>query len=419
MDSIISYKKRIIKYNANSIIFRNSKYVFKQYALNKYKWLNEVSIVNYLDHPHIIKFTKCSVIDDHPFNHVTRELYVSEKSPMMRIQMPRYKGNLSKITLFSDDNIFHIINAILSALLYCNSHNVLHRDVKEQNILINYTNKNKLIITDIVLADFDTSKYKYNVITSECGVITVSHRPPELNRAITDNIPIVYDNRVDVWSFCILLTFLLTGKSLYSFILHNYIDITEILTNTSKYRKTIFHFINLHKNIKLRHFEFYKKILKMGLVKYSDRPSFDDIHEIFISYASIYGYTPYTQKYRMPCSPEQRLSRLSANWLVKYHQLLNNDDVVYVLTLKFINTCKNIYIIQLTNIHKVSIYIMISIIIHNNMSLDNYLQVANYCLKSVTGESLESTELQKNIIYLMSICQNNILETANMCYFLE
>lgn len=83
---------------------------------------------------------------------------------------------------------------VLKGLEYCHANNILHRDLKPQNILIDKQGTVKL--ADFGLARFDTIPMKG--YTNE--VITLWYRPPEVllgNRK--------YKGEIDVWSVgCIM-----------------------------------------------------------------------------------------------------------------------------------------------------------------------------------------------------------------------
>ena len=146
------------------------------------------------------------------------------------------------------------------------------------------------------MADFGISKYKYNIPdTCRSDVITISHKPPELQG---DTKISSYDERIDVWSFCVVLTYLITGKSLYAFILNGYTGICDdILTNINKLKIAINHFLLIYVNPALYHMELYKKILKHGLTSYKNRCTFTKINEICYTYTTDHKLDYYNKKY--------------------------------------------------------------------------------------------------------------------------
>ena len=73
---------------------------------------------------------------------------------------------------------------------YCHSRNILHRDIKPQNLLINETTK------ELKVADFGLSRaFGLPISCYSSDVITLWYRPPELLLGAT-----FYTTSVDIWS---------------------------------------------------------------------------------------------------------------------------------------------------------------------------------------------------------------------------
>ena len=79
---------------------------------------------------------------------------------------------------------------LFSGLSYCHSQNILHRDIKPQNILINETT-NELKITDFGLA----RAVSLPIPCYASEAVTLWYRPPELLLGAN-----CYTTSVDVWS---------------------------------------------------------------------------------------------------------------------------------------------------------------------------------------------------------------------------
>ena len=157
---------------------------------------NEIEVLKSLSHPNIMKIY---------------EFYSNEESYFLVNEYIKY-GELSKKIkqTFSELQISVIIFQILKGLNYIHSHNIIHRDIKLENIMISDI-ENILIngkiepfywikIIDFGIAKFTSSNKKEKGMTG-----TLYYMAPEV---INQN----YDYKCDIWSVGVILYMLLTGK---------------------------------------------------------------------------------------------------------------------------------------------------------------------------------------------------------------
>lgn len=105
---------------------------------------------------------------------------------------------------FSEAQVKCYMAQLLSGLEYCHRHEVLHRDIKGSNLLID--NNGNLKIADFGLArSYGEQGRKYTN-----RVITLWYRPPELLLGANE-----YGPSVDMWSVGCLFAELLTRKPLF------------------------------------------------------------------------------------------------------------------------------------------------------------------------------------------------------------
>ncbi|XP_066306325.1 probable serine/threonine-protein kinase At1g54610 isoform X1 [Miscanthus floridulus] len=152
----------------------------------------EILILRTLDHPNVIKLEglvtsrmSCSLYL--VFEYMEHDLAGLAASPDVRFTLPQIKCYMQQLLL---------------GLEHCHDNNVLHRDIKGSNLLLD--NNGILKIADFGLATFFDPRHK-RPMTSR--VVTLWYRPPELLLGATD-----YSVGVDLWSAGCILAELLYGK---------------------------------------------------------------------------------------------------------------------------------------------------------------------------------------------------------------
>tara|TARA_B100001287_G_C22644166_1_gene511756 strand:- start:151 stop:1377 length:1227 start_codon:yes stop_codon:yes gene_type:complete len=166
----------------------------KKLNLNKLKsfqknFISEIKFIKDLCHPNIIKTFDHA--QDKTFIYVALEY--CENGTLHKF--------LNKRPLKEKHCRFYF-SQIISALKYLHKINILHRDLKPQNILLDKFN-------NIKLTDFDFAKYADNntVLKTICG--TPLYMAPEIIKYKR------YNNKSDIWSIGIILFQMITGKHPY------------------------------------------------------------------------------------------------------------------------------------------------------------------------------------------------------------
>jgi len=117
---------------------------------------------------------------------------------------------LQKVGALPEHTAAYIIYQIFTAISYCHSNNIVHRDIKAENILIEAT-KTEIIdgkeieLHEIRLSDFSSARSfsKYKKLSKKVG--TPYYIAPEVLRRS-------YNEKSDMWSIGVLLFILLCGK---------------------------------------------------------------------------------------------------------------------------------------------------------------------------------------------------------------
>uniref|UniRef100_A0A0N4ZUK7 Aurora kinase n=1 Tax=Parastrongyloides trichosuri TaxID=131310 RepID=A0A0N4ZUK7_PARTI len=165
----------------------------KKLKMHKYYKLLETEITNHqtLNHPYILKLYNWFQHKNSIILILECALYGSMANDMAKTEKGYYTSKVAcKYTV-----------QVTDALHYCHSKNVIHRDLKTENILLNH-NKN------VKLCDFGWSIKCKDKRKTFCG--TAEYLPPEMLLTPTE---VSYDSKVDVWALGILIFEMLCGET--------------------------------------------------------------------------------------------------------------------------------------------------------------------------------------------------------------
>jgi serine/threonine protein kinase len=150
----------------------------------------ESTILGQLDHPHVVKLI---------------EICTTKKIHCLALQYIPGAKNLYDIVTengaLTESFTLLICRQLVSALMYVHSKNILHRDLKMNNVLLDASFSHCLLI------DFGLSNFWYpgQVMNTHCG--SAEYAAPELFKRVP-----MYGPGIDVWSFGILLFGMLFGQ---------------------------------------------------------------------------------------------------------------------------------------------------------------------------------------------------------------
>jgi serine/threonine protein kinase len=118
-------------------------------------------------------------------------------------------GNLytiqSKLSnkVFPIDEALNIFNQILKGVEVIHRNQIVHRDIKLENIFVKKAEKGEKGGWLCKIGDFGLARFVEMTANSNCG--TQNYMAPEILRSVP------YDQAVDVWSLGVLLFYLLLG----------------------------------------------------------------------------------------------------------------------------------------------------------------------------------------------------------------
>lgn len=191
--------------------------IFQLKSLNLIDYLkNEISILTTLKHPNIIKLHEVKQTKEHIYliMELCRGLTLTE----YLLEFTKNKRTVPSLIARK------IIKQIASAMMYYNELGIVHRDLKSDNIIINFNNQedldNKNILTlniEVKIIDFGIAKIKFSESDMLKTIVgSALNMDPRLLYALEGNYQrnshkkeFTYDFEVDVWSFGVICYFIL------------------------------------------------------------------------------------------------------------------------------------------------------------------------------------------------------------------
>ena len=150
--------------------------------------IDEIAILRKLDHPNIVKYIEC--YNDQKYIYLVME-YIPGKQLFEHITADTKR--------ISEAQICSYMRQIVSAIAYCHSQNILHQDIKPENIMITHDGNVKLI--DFGLSHDVGDK---EMLTAGAGG-TPYYMAPEVFQGTG------HDIKADIWSLGVLMYISLSG----------------------------------------------------------------------------------------------------------------------------------------------------------------------------------------------------------------
>ena len=414
----------LIKCSKTSIIFYKNNYVYKQYDLYRLNWVREIFIVNYLNKAsgprnRIIKFVRCEVLKDYKVDYVSKKIS-NKLVPVVRLVMHKYDITLDKLKNFKDAEIKLIIGELLVAITYCIFKNVMHRDIKEKNIFININSKSsKNRIRKVVLADFNIAAcYTKLAGLTQPEIQTLTHRAPEIHNSILNGANITYDNRVDVWSFCIVLSFMVTGKSFYTFLKDGYLQIDPMMIcDPVKMIIAMKHFLKIFANYELKYLNLYERLIFMGIQEYRERCTFNDIYNVVHAHNVVNGnkcishpvHRPSSLTYKKFIRGIQNIQNVQTIQTLHKNTGLNSDIIT-----EFYKALMNTYRhtkLQNGDMRLIMfiVYVFTVLCYDNRNCLEFYIKKFNEVSSKENLGNIRRSDINKEILNVLKVCDFNII----------
>ena len=179
--------------------------------------INEINILKMLNHPNIVKFVDLKKTSNHYYIMMEYcnggELYKALEKYIEKNGKP-----------FPQEIVQHFMRQIVDAFKYIHSKDIMHRDIKLENILLNYdTNEDKqnqnLMKANIKIIDFgfaakiDKNGLKYTALGSPINMDPLILN--ELQKRGKKTQKLGYDKKADIWSIGTICYEMAIGKYVF------------------------------------------------------------------------------------------------------------------------------------------------------------------------------------------------------------
>ena len=176
---------------------------------------NEINILRILNHPNIVKLEEIKM-DENNYYIVMEYINGGELSDYLKKYIEKYGKP------FSEEIVQYLMKQIISALIYIHDLNIIHRDLKLENIMVNFDSekdkeelnmmKAKIKIIDFGFAIMLSSKFSL----TNSAVGTFMYMDPKILKEFDNQILVDksrgYGKEVDIWSLGCICYQLFRGK---------------------------------------------------------------------------------------------------------------------------------------------------------------------------------------------------------------
>ena len=178
---------------------------------------NEIVILQFLNHPNIVKFEEVKKTKKH-FYIIMEYCNGGDLTGALE----KYREKYGKP--FPEEIVQHFMKQIISAFKYLHSLKVIHRDVKTDNILLNYDNEEdkknlNLMKAQVKIIDFgfackvSPKGLQYSVLGSPINMDPLILK--KLNSSTNKTRQLGYNESADIWSIGTVCYEMLIGKSAF------------------------------------------------------------------------------------------------------------------------------------------------------------------------------------------------------------
>lgn len=178
---------------------------------------SEIKILENIEHPNLVKLVE--VQDDDKNYFIVTEFYNGGNlSDLLENKMEKFGGET-----FTEKEVQHIMRQVVDGLDYLHQKKILHRDLKLDNIMIDYNSekdKNNINVLNSTLkiCDFGFARELKPGELAQSDLGSAPYKDPGLllkdlmkNKKLRNGVNYAYDEKVDIWSLGILCYEMLMG----------------------------------------------------------------------------------------------------------------------------------------------------------------------------------------------------------------
>ena len=173
--------------------------------------INEIRILTSVKHPNIVKYIDLKKTKNHWYL-ITEFISGGSLTDILHKYMAMYQRP------FPEDIVQHIMRQIVSAVQYLHLNRIIHRDLKLDNILVNFSSDYDKQTLNLKNCQVKIIDFGFATILNSDKTNTVLGTPPNMDpkilEQITTGIPTNgYTEKVDIWSLGTLCYEMIMGYS--------------------------------------------------------------------------------------------------------------------------------------------------------------------------------------------------------------
>ena len=178
---------------------------------------NEIIILQYLNHPNIVKYEEVKKTKKH-FYIVMEFCNGGELSKALEKYMEKHGKP------FPEEIVQHFMRQIVDAFKYMHERKIIHRDVKLDNILLNYDNEKDKENFDLMKATVKIIDFGFACRIGKTGLQYTALGSPinmdplilkKINSSSRKSRQLGYNQKADIWSIGTICYEMLIGKSAF------------------------------------------------------------------------------------------------------------------------------------------------------------------------------------------------------------